>query len=632
MSIVLDHLHKRYGAFVVVDQVSLEVTEGELFVLLGTSGSGKSTILRLIAGLQTPDGGRVVLHGRDVTTAPPQTRGTGFVFQNYSLFRHMSVARNIEFGLRIRNMPAAQRARRREELLELVGMGGLGNRYASELSGGQQQRVALARALAYEPTVLLLDEPFGALDVKIRQQLRRSLRDVQRALGVTAILVTHDQDEAFELADRAGVLDRGRLLEVGAPEELYARPRTQFAATFLGGGTVLVGRVQDGKAMFGPLMLPLPPELWAEEGRAVQVVFRPEQVALWDTRPPADARLIGCGHVIESGFAGALKRLRIRLPRLPGTRQAAPVVSFGEEGLVVDAVVPADAPPTTGDVWVSLRAWHVLELPEPRVLAIATGEEPTRLLGMSRHLAEALSAGITLLGVADTAEHTDGLLRSLERIRTTFGLEHAELRVRVGDVSGQVEAEQNEKVYDFIVVAAERGAPGSQATGPEWLPARTRSRLQRLGSDLAEVIARVHVPVLVARDARSSIGKILICTAVGEPGKQDVLVGGRLARRLGATVTLLHVTSHPENVPIRVRDHLIRAMATLRALDVPVETRILDGRSPARVIIEEARAGDYDLIVLGRLMSTPGRTILHEEVLLQVLLGVDRPVLVVPFE
>ena len=163
MSIVLDRLTKRFGSQTIVDQVSLEVADGEFFVLLGASGSGKSTILRLIAGLTQPDAGRILLQGRDVTHLPPQQRDTGFVFQNYSIFRHMSVADNIEFGLRIRRVPPAERARRREELLDLVDLAGLGARYADQLSGGQRQRVALARALAYEPNVLLLDEPFGAL-------------------------------------------------------------------------------------------------------------------------------------------------------------------------------------------------------------------------------------------------------------------------------------------------------------------------------------------------------------------------------------------------------------------------------------------------------------------------------------
>jgi sulfate/thiosulfate transport system ATP-binding protein len=242
MSIVLSDLTKRFGDAHVVNHVSLEIGDGELFVLLGGSGSGKSTILRMIAGLADADSGRIEIHGKDVTGLPPQARGTGFVFQNYSIFRHMTASENVEFGLRIRKVDEEERRRRSEELLELVGLTGLGERYPSQLSGGQQQRVALARALAYNPEVLLLDEPFGALDVKIRTQLRESLKEIQRQLAVTTILVTHDQEEAFELADRIGLLDRGFLIEVGEPEQLYQKPRTEFAATFIGGGNVLVGR------------------------------------------------------------------------------------------------------------------------------------------------------------------------------------------------------------------------------------------------------------------------------------------------------------------------------------------------------------------------------------------------------
>src|SRR5512143_1945350 len=241
MSIVLDGLSKRFAGRAVVDDVRLEIADGELFVLLGASGSGKSTVLRMIAGLSAIDAGTIQLMGQDVTTLDPQRRGVGFVFQNYSIFQHMTAAENIGFGLRIRGVSRRQRRQKSEELLDLVGLGGLGERYASELSGGQQQRVALARALAYEPKVLLLDEPFGALDVKIRSQLRRSFREIQKRLAVTTILVTHDQEEAFEIADRIGVIERGRLIEVGAPEELYRRPGSLYAATFLGAGTVFVG-------------------------------------------------------------------------------------------------------------------------------------------------------------------------------------------------------------------------------------------------------------------------------------------------------------------------------------------------------------------------------------------------------
>jgi sulfate transport system ATP-binding protein len=234
MSILLDQITKRYQGTPVVNDVSLEIAEGEFFVLLGPSGSGKSTLLRAIAGLTGVDHGRISLHGRDVTHMSTKDRQVGFVFQNYALFRHMTVADNIEFALRVRRVKPADRLARRKELLRLVALEGMDNRLPSQLSGGQQQRVAVARALAHKPSVVLLDEPFGALDAKIREELRTSLRQVQRELGITIILVTHDQEEAFALADRIGVMNLGRLLEVGRPDELYTRPATRFVATFLG--------------------------------------------------------------------------------------------------------------------------------------------------------------------------------------------------------------------------------------------------------------------------------------------------------------------------------------------------------------------------------------------------------------
>lgn len=233
MSIQINNANKFYGTTPVVNNVSLDIQDGEMFVLLGPSGSGKSTLLRLIAGLTSLDSGQIILHGRDVTHLSPQKRGTGFVFQNYALFPHMTVAQNIAFGLEVQRVPKPQREARVKELLALIELAEFGGRYPAQLSGGQQQRVAVARALAANPAVLLLDEPFGALDVKIRAQLRCSLRDIQQKLGVTAILVTHDQDEAFELADRVGVIDHGQLLEVGTPEQLYHHPQHSFTADFL---------------------------------------------------------------------------------------------------------------------------------------------------------------------------------------------------------------------------------------------------------------------------------------------------------------------------------------------------------------------------------------------------------------
>ena len=327
MSIVLDQLSKRYAGHPVVHGVSLEIADGEFFVLLGPSGSGKSTILRMIAGLTPTDQGRVLLHGRDVTHLEPQARGVGFVFQNYALFRHMSVAENVEFGLRIRRVPSAERRRRRDELLDLVGLAGLGGRMPRQLSGGQQQRVALARALAYEPAVLLLDEPFGALDAKIRTDLRRSLRRIQREIGTTTIFVTHDQEEAFELADRIGVMNAARLLEVGPPAELYEHPQTEFVATFLGTANLLVGRCTDTGVQIGPLHVPLQTATWPGSGdRRVQVLFRPEDIALADLAADLPGANLGRAEVEQITFAGSYERLRLRLPPITGVRPIAQAV------------------------------------------------------------------------------------------------------------------------------------------------------------------------------------------------------------------------------------------------------------------------------------------------------------------
>lgn len=205
----LENIGKQYGASRVVEGISLEVNEAEFVVLLGSSGSGKSTILRMVAGLIMPDEGRILLNEADITRLPPQERGFGFVFQNYSIFPYMTVAENIGFGLKIRKIPQAEKQLRTERLLEMVGLEGLGLRYANQLSGGQLQRVALVRALAYDPKVLLLDEPFGAVDAKIRIQLRKSLKGIVGEMGVTTLMVTHDQQEAFELADRIAVVNRG---------------------------------------------------------------------------------------------------------------------------------------------------------------------------------------------------------------------------------------------------------------------------------------------------------------------------------------------------------------------------------------------------------------------------------------
>src|SRR5580658_2486040 len=251
MSIVFEQVTKRFRDLPVVNDVSLQIETGEFFVLLGPSGSGKSTLIRAAAGLTDVDHGRISFHGSDVTHVPARSRGVGLVFQNYALFRHMTVGENVEFALRVRRVKASERRLRRQELLRLVALEGMDQRLPAQLSGGQQQRVAVARALAHKPEVLLLDEPFGALDAKIREELRRTIRQVQRELGITTVLVTHDQEEAFALADRIGVMNHGRLLEIGRPNELYTRPATRFVATFLGAANLILARQTKEGIRFG---------------------------------------------------------------------------------------------------------------------------------------------------------------------------------------------------------------------------------------------------------------------------------------------------------------------------------------------------------------------------------------------
>jgi len=234
MSILARHVTKRFGDYVALEDVSLEVESGSLTALLGPSGSGKSTLLRIIAGLEWPDSGEIELSGRDATALAPQKRNVGFVFQHYAAFKHMTVRENVAFGLRVHRRPRAEIRERVDELLGLVQLHGLGDRYPSQLSGGQRQRMALARALAPEPQVLLLDEPFGALDARVRAELREWLRRLHDVVHVTTVFVTHDQVEAMEISDQIAVLNYGRLEQVGAPRELYDEPATEFVMTFVG--------------------------------------------------------------------------------------------------------------------------------------------------------------------------------------------------------------------------------------------------------------------------------------------------------------------------------------------------------------------------------------------------------------
>jgi sulfate/thiosulfate transport system ATP-binding protein len=283
MSIEVRNLSKMYGSHPALRDVNLTVNSGELLALLGPSGSGKTTLLRVIAGLEAADAGTVHFDGGDATDRSATDRRVGFVFQHYALFRHMSVFENVAFGLRVRpraqRPPEAEIRRRVNELLSLVQLDYLGTRSPSQLSGGQRQRVALARALAVEPKVLLLDEPFGALDAKVRQELRRWLRRLHSQIHVTSVFVTHDQEEALELADRVVVMNEGRIEQDGTPEAIVEHPATPFVLTFVGNVNIFHGRVQAGRATLGPLALDYPAHVSGEPRNAVGYT-RPHELEL----------------------------------------------------------------------------------------------------------------------------------------------------------------------------------------------------------------------------------------------------------------------------------------------------------------------------------------------------------------
>ena len=317
VSIQIERVSKTFGAFRALDDVSLSVPAGALVALLGPSGSGKTTLLRIIAGLESPDSGTVRLDGQDATDRHPRERGVGFVFQHYALFRHLTIFENVAFGLRVRprrtRPPEAAVRARVAELLDLVQLPGLAGRYPHQLSGGQRQRVALARALATEPRVLLLDEPFGALDARVRQELRRWLRRLHDRLAITGVLVTHDQEEALEVADEVVVLRGGRMEQAGTPEAVYDRPASPFVYAFLGHANRFPGRVHRGRATAAGQVLDVP-EYAAVDDRPATAYARPHELRLSPAggpRPPGGGGgPLAC--ISSVRMVGPVARLQLR--------------------------------------------------------------------------------------------------------------------------------------------------------------------------------------------------------------------------------------------------------------------------------------------------------------------------------
>jgi sulfate/thiosulfate transport system ATP-binding protein len=306
---------KRFGPTSVLENINFDVAEGEILVLLGASGSGKTTILRIIAGLEQPYTGKVVLHGKEVTELPARERGVGVIFQSYALFPKMTVEKNIGYGLRIRRRKRKEIRKTVNELLALVQLEEHRKKYPSQLSGGQQQRVAIARTLAYKPEVLLFDEPFGALDAQTRVRLRREIRGLLKKINVPAIFITHDQEEALELGDRIAVINVGHIEQIGRPEEIYNNPATEYVATFLGAANILSGVIRTGNVEVGATLVPARIDSSKfSEGQPVKLVFRPEDVSLSKTNElPPNHCCLAKGIIEEISFVGAYERLSVRL-------------------------------------------------------------------------------------------------------------------------------------------------------------------------------------------------------------------------------------------------------------------------------------------------------------------------------
>ena len=586
MSILLEGISKRYAQQTVVNNVSLEVKNGEFFVLLGSSGSGKTTVLNIIAGLVNADEGRVSLHDRDVTHLPTQKRKVGFVFQNYALFEYMTVAENIEFGLQIRKVSKKERQIKRDELLELVGLVGLSERMPKQLSGGQQQRVALARALALEPDVLLLDEPLGALDAKIRTELRRSLKTIQKQLGVAAILVTHDQEEAFDLADRIGVMSYGRLVEVGTPRDLYLHPQTEFVASFLGTANILLGQTEGQQIQLGPHVFGLSKEAtkFSSDGR-VQMVFRPEDIALASSKEDLDCPALGEGIVTTMGFNGPSERIRLELPSIPGVRAIAPAVPFGSQSITIDASRPPEQasafPLSVSDkAWVGIRRQHALSHPGLSFLVVTDGSLRSQsAISTGGYLARMAHARMTLLGVGKD----EPLLESyLQDARKQLGSGMASIQVRT-DRSAPATA---------VARAVEQSPVDLVIAG--WRPVE--------GVTLAEQIMQDgDHHLLLAAHPGVRFEKALVCVASGEPGKDDVLFAGRLLRHVGAQAKLFTVIGRDfkdDSQRQRVERFVAGGVKSLEMFGVPTQSEIRIG-NPQEEIAQEIQNGGFDLLVLG---------------------------------
>lgn len=626
MSIVLDKIYKRLGKLLVVNNFSLEIFDGELFVLLGSSGSGKSTLLRIIAGLIKTDSGTIHIKGNDVTNLAPQKRNTGFVFQNYSVFQHMTVEENVEFGLRIRKVPAKERKIKSTELIDLTGLTGLESRTAIQLSGGQQQRVAVARALAYEPMVLLLDEPFGALDIKIRAQLRRSLKLIQSKLKVTTILVTHDQEEAYELADRIGIINHGQLIEVNSSEELYYHPRSEYTATFIGGGNVIAGRKIRNQIKVGSISLPFPENApQHDENAPVKILFRPETTILSRNEFTEEDKIfkLGKGVIKDIKFSGNYYKIITELNELRGSQPVIPRLRYGQKAINIETVISGARLETehyqlNKEYWIGIKQYHVLEPSGLKLLVYhdkLSVESPAAEFGLN--LAKESGGSVHLLSIVKSSEQMPKIRSRLEKLKTSWQqkLINSTINVRKGSYTEEVIKEAQEGFYEIIIFDLTEGI---------------RDFVERK----MHLLLSLKIPVLLVKNNHSQIRRILICTAGGEPGKGDIRFGSRVARLTGADVVLFHVahTYKSSEELRRAEYHLELGKITLDALDIKSDIKIELHDNIVGRIISETGKNEYDLIVMGASFPRVSRFFSLPNITNQIISKAQIPVLIVPME
>ena len=629
MAIVLENIVKGFSGHLIVNKLNLTVNDGESFVLLGSSGSGKSTILRIIAGLLYPDEGKVFLNGNDVTNVAIQKRDIGFVFQNYAIFKHMSVLENVEFGLKIRKVKKDERRRQALSMLELVGLSGLGERFPNQLSGGQRQRVALARALVYKPKVLLLDEPFGALDVEIRSNLRKTLLDIQRTLNVTMILVTHDQEEAFELADRIGVIERGNLIEVGTPSELYYTPKKEFIAKFVGGGNVIVGREKDKEIRIGSATLPFPKNAKSyEEGAPVRVLFRPEMVKFSKSDlQSSDKNLfnIGVGELKKFSFQGSMTKLLFELESLTGARPVMPTLSYGQRfANIVCTTVSSEIQDDLkiGDKFnIFLKSYHVLEPSALKFIYLANNlKKKEGALTVGRELALSSHGTLNLFHVCERENEQEDSLLNLKKLKDsisdTNNNYHFDVKVKTGKVLSSFIREVQEGYYDVSLIDASN--------------VNSKISVQKLRNMIKNILILAGVPVLIGNNMSKGISKVLICTRCGEPGKVVLNFGARLSRHLTSKVTLFNVLDNKINKENLNKSKAISSLEQGKTLfniyNIKSDIKVTQGDFETETL-NEVFTNDYDLTILGAPIDQEKEVM---ELVKKIILTTKSCVLIVP--